>query len=126
MNAADANCNGPGQLLGAMGRVESDQGRYGGNSLGKDGVSRPGIYGIALDGTNKTQKIHDTHAGQYDRAAKSDRAVGTPPFIPSTWWAPSKDADPDATSTPPEIDLPPLPAPPCPPPAPHPTTTSTR
>ncbi|HEY9565803.1 MAG TPA: lytic murein transglycosylase, partial [Nocardioides sp.] len=104
INSADANCNVPWQLLGAIGRVESDHGRYGGNSLGKDGVSRPGIYGIALDGTNKTQKITDTDAGQYDRDAKFDRAVGPLQFIPSTWSVVGVDADSDGKRNPQDID----------------------
>ena len=66
----------PWQLIAAIGRVESDHGRFGGNVLDDDGVAQPGIYGIALDGTNDTQRITDTDAGQYDSDKKYDRAVG--------------------------------------------------
>ena len=66
INAADKSCNIPWQLIAAIGRVESDHGRYGGNTLDAEGVATPGIYGIALDGSNGTPAISDTDAGQYD------------------------------------------------------------
>ena len=104
INAADKGCDVPWQLIAAIGRVESDHGRYGGNTLGQDGVSSPGIFGIALDGTNNTQKIPDTDAGQYDSDEKFDRAVGPMQFIPSTWSVVGGDADGDAQRNPQDID----------------------
>ena len=104
INAADKGCNIPWQLIAAIGRVESDHGRYGGNTLGEDGLSRPGIFGIALDGSNSTQKIADTDAGQYDSDAKFDRAVGPMQFIPSTWSVVGVDADGDGKRNPQDID----------------------
>ena len=104
INAADKGCDIPWQLIAAIGRVESDHGRYGGNTLGQDGLSRPGIFGIALDGSNNTQKIADTDAGQYDSDEKFDRAVGPMQFIPSTWSVVGVDADGDAQRNPQDID----------------------
>jgi hypothetical protein len=104
INAADKACNLPWQLLAAIGRVESDHGRYGGNTLGTDGVSRPGIFGIPLDGTHGTAEISDTDAGQYDNDAVWDRAVGPMQFIPSTWSVVGVDADGDAKRNPQDID----------------------
>lgn len=104
INAADTTCNLDWQLLAAVGRVESDHGRYNGNTLGPDGSSRPGIYGIALDGTNKTQAIEDTDAGQYDRDEVWDRAVGPMQFIPTTWSAVGVDADGDGQRDPQNIN----------------------
>lgn len=104
VNAADTTCDIDWQLLAAVGRVESDHGRFGGSSLGADGVSRPGIYGIPLDGTNKTQAIADTDSGQYDRDKVWDRAVGPMQFIPATWSVLGVDADGDGQRAPQDIN----------------------
>ncbi|WP_107764474.1 lytic transglycosylase domain-containing protein [Nocardioides terrigena] len=104
INAADTSCDLPWQLIAAIGRVESDHGRFGGNVLGDDGVAQPGIYGIALDGRNNTQRITDTDAGQYDSDKKFDRAVGPMQFIPSTWTVVGVDGDNDGRRNPQDID----------------------
>lgn len=104
INAADQTCNMDWQLLAAVGRVESDHGRFGGSTLGADGVARPGIYGVPLDGTNKTQAIVDTDSGEYDRDKVWDRAVGPMQFIPATWSAVGVDADGDGRRDPQDIN----------------------
>jgi hypothetical protein len=104
INAADTACHIDWALIAAIGRVESDHGRYGGNTLDTKGVSHPGIYGIALDGTNNTQAISDTDAGQYDKDKVWDRAVGAMQFIPSTWAVVGVDADADGKRNPQDID----------------------
>jgi membrane-bound lytic murein transglycosylase B len=104
INAADKSCNLTWQLVAAIGRVESDHGRYGGSVLGDDGKSRPGIYGIPLDGSNGTTKIADTDSGQFDDDAIFDRAVGPMQFIPGTWRIVGVDADGDGTRDPQDID----------------------
>ena len=104
INAADRSCELPWQLIAAIGRVESDHGRFGGNVLGDDGVAQPGIYGIALNGRNNTQRITDTDAGQYDSDDTYDRAVGPMQFIPSTWSVVGVDGDNDGRRDPQDID----------------------
>ncbi|MEU6134799.1 lytic murein transglycosylase [Nocardioides sp. NPDC047086] len=104
INAADKACDIDWQLLAAVGRVESDHGRFGGSSLGADGISRPGIYGIPLDGRAKTEAIADTDSGQYDRDQAWDRAVGPMQFIPATWSAVGVDADGDGQRNPQDIN----------------------
>jgi membrane-bound lytic murein transglycosylase B len=104
INKADKGCNLPWELVAAIGRVESDHGRFGGNALDERGVARPGIFGIALDGKNDTQRILDTDAGQYDDDTRFDRAVGPMQFIPSTWSVVGVDGDSDGTRDPQDID----------------------
>ncbi|MCR6030013.1 hypothetical protein GGQ22_00965 [Nocardioides sp. zg-579] len=104
INSADETCNLSWQLVAAIGRVESDHGRYGGNSLDDEGVARPGIYGIALNGKNNTKAIRDTDAGQFDNDAVWDRAVGPMQFIPSTWSVVGVDSDGDSQRNPQDID----------------------
>lgn len=104
INAADKACNLSWQLIAAIGRVESDHGRYAGNALNSDGVAKPGIYGIALNGSNNTALIRDTDAGQYDNDTTYDRAVGPMQFIPSTWSVVGVDADGDGVRNPQDID----------------------
>ena len=104
INTADKSCNLAWQLIAAIGRVESNHGRFGGNVLNTDGVATPGIYGIALNGSNNTAEIFDTDAGQYDNDAVYDRAVGPMQFIPSTWSVVGVDADGDGVRNPQDID----------------------
>jgi membrane-bound lytic murein transglycosylase B len=104
INSADASCNLTWQLVAAIGRVESDHGRYGGSVLGDDGRSRPGIYGIPLDGSDGTAEISDSDAGQYDNDQIYDRAVGPMQFIPQTWNVVGVDGDGDGKRDPQDID----------------------
>jgi hypothetical protein len=104
INAADPTCNVPWELLAAIGRVESNHGQYGGNVLGSDGVSKPGIYGPELNGKNGTQAITDTDGGLLDKDPVYDRAVGPMQFIPSTWSSVKVDADGDGQRNPQDID----------------------
>jgi membrane-bound lytic murein transglycosylase B len=104
INAADKGCHLPWQLVAAIGRVESDHGRTGGNSLDDNGVARPGIFGPALNGSDGTSRIADTDAGQYDSDARFDRAIGPMQFIPSTWSVVGVDADGDGKRNPQDID----------------------
>ncbi|WP_134765503.1 lytic transglycosylase domain-containing protein [Nocardioides sp. 1609] len=104
INAADKSCNLSWQLVAAIGRVESDHGRFGGSELDVDGVASPAIRGIPLDGRNNTAVIRDTDAGQYDGDPTFDRAVGPMQFIPSTWAVVGVDADNDGIRDPQDID----------------------
>ncbi len=104
IDAADKSCNIPWELIGAIGRVESDHGRYNGNTLTESGVSKPGIYGIALNGKNGTAAINDTDGGELDKDTVFDRAVGPMQFIPSTWQVVKVDADGDSKRNPQDID----------------------
>ncbi|OLF04921.1 murein transglycosylase [Actinophytocola xinjiangensis] len=90
--------------LAAIGRVESDHGRYGGATLGEDGrPSRP-IIGVPLDGSPGVRAIGDTDGGRFDGDPDVDRAVGPMQFIPSTWSRWAADADLDGVGDPHQID----------------------
>jgi len=104
INKADKSCHLTWQLVAAIGRVESNHGRYGGNVLDDDGVAQPGIYGPALNGRKSTKAISDTDAGQFDNDTRWDRAIGPMQFIPSTWSIVGVDADGDSKRNPQDID----------------------
>lgn len=104
IDTADPSCNIEWPLVAAIGRVESNHGTYGGNSLTAEGVSTPGIYGIPLDGSNGTAKITDSDAGELDRDKTFDRAVGPMQFIPGTWRVVGVDGDGDGKRNPQDID----------------------
>jgi hypothetical protein len=91
-------------LLAAIGRVESDHGRYGGATLHDNGVSSPVIRGVPLDGKNGVARIPDTDAGRLDGSRRWDRAVGPMQFLPSTWAYTGVDADGDGVRNPDDID----------------------
>ncbi|WP_158604333.1 lytic transglycosylase domain-containing protein [Nocardioides mangrovicus] len=104
IDAADTSCHVPWELIAAIGRVESDHGRYGGNVLESNGVSKPGVLGPVLDGQDGTQAIKDTDGGELDQDTTWDRAVGPMQFIPSTWQVVKVDADGDGQRNPQDID----------------------
>jgi membrane-bound lytic murein transglycosylase B len=87
-------------LLGAIGRVESNHARFGGNVLDASGIARPGIIGIPLDGSRGTARITDTDGGALDRDAVYDRAVGPMQFIPGSWKLAGRDGDGDGVANP--------------------------
>jgi hypothetical protein len=103
VDAADPECRIDWALIAAIGKVESNHGRYGGNGIDRDGTVRPGIYGIPLNGSNNTATIRDTDGGAYDRDLTWDRAVGPMQFIPGTWRVVGVDANGDGRKDPQNI-----------------------
>jgi hypothetical protein len=81
----DPGCGIRWTLLAAIGRVESNHGRFGGAQLRDDGYGTRPIRGIPLDGRDNVLLIRDTDDGELDRDTTYDRAVGPLQFIPSTW-----------------------------------------
>ena len=104
MGATDPRCHLPWQLLAAIGRVESDHGRFGDSTLDAEGRAVPPIVGRRLDGTSGTAAIPDSDAGRLDGDRRWDRAVGPMQFIPTTWSAVAVDSDGDGRRDPQDID----------------------
>ena len=100
IDSADPDCNIDWALLAAIGSVESNHARFGGNQLDSAGVAQPGIIGIPLNGSNGTARITDSDGGLLDRDNVFDRAVGPMQFIPSTWRVAGADADGDGVKNP--------------------------
>ncbi|MEB3370793.1 hypothetical protein [Saccharopolyspora mangrovi] len=81
----EAQCGIDWSLIAAIGRVETDHGRFGGTQLRADGFTSQPIRGLRLDGSNSTARITDTDGGGLDGDRVFDRAVGPMQFIPATW-----------------------------------------
>jgi membrane-bound lytic murein transglycosylase B len=90
--------------LAAVGRVESDHGRLGGADLGADGVVRPSVVGVPLDGSPGVAEIRDTDGGRLDGDPEHDRAIGPMQFLPETWARFGVDGDGDGLRDPNDLD----------------------
>ncbi len=104
MATTDPGCRISWTLLAAIGRVESNHGRFGGSQLGSDGVSRPEIRGPRLDGAGPFAAIKDSDKGVLDHDLVWDRAVGQMQFLPQTWQSVARDGDGDGRMNPDDID----------------------
>jgi hypothetical protein len=90
--------------LAGIGRVESLHGTYGGSEVDADGVARPSIIGVPLDGTRGTREVADTDAGRLDGDTELDRAVGPMQFLPATWQRFGADGNDDGVRDPQNVD----------------------
>lgn len=104
IDAADHTCRLDWTLLAGIGQVESDHGQFGGSRLDSDGVARPSIIGVRLDGRHGTSVVRDTDAGRLDGDRRFDRAVGPMQFLPATWAAVAVDGDGNGTRNVEDID----------------------
>jgi membrane-bound lytic murein transglycosylase B len=90
--------------LAGIGRVESDHGRFGGADVDADGVARPRIIGLPLNGTRGVREIRDTDGGRLDGDVTFDRAVGPMQFLPGTWARYGADGNGDGVRDPHQLD----------------------
>lgn len=102
--AATPDCRLAWTTLAGIGRVESDHGRLYGAEPDADGVVRPSIIGIALDGTRGTLLTPDTDGGTVDGDTTYDRAVGPMQFLPATWARYGADGNGDGIRDPHQFD----------------------
>lgn len=101
---SELGCDVGWNTLAGIGWVESHHGTLQGGSIDADGVARPAIRGIPLDGTNETMEIRDTDGGAMDGDTTWDRAVGPLQFIPETWSIWAVDGSGDGAMDPHNID----------------------
>ncbi len=92
-------CRVPWTAVAALGRIESNHGRYRGAQMALNGDISPRILGIPLDGT-RSASIPDTDMGVLDGDPVWDRAVGPMQFIPSTWARIGTDGNGDGVADP--------------------------
>ena len=100
----DATCRIAWNTLAGIGASESSHGAFGGAALDAQGVARPLIIGVPLDGSGGNRAIRDTEAGRLDGDPTWDRAVGPMQFIPTTWDVWGADGDLDGRSDPHDLD----------------------
>jgi membrane-bound lytic murein transglycosylase B len=89
--------------LAGIGYVESRHGTLTGGAIDADGVARPAIVGVALDGDGVAD-IADTDGGALDGDTEHDRAVGPMQFIPATWRTHGVDGSGDGAADPQNVD----------------------
>jgi membrane-bound lytic murein transglycosylase B len=101
---ATPNCRLSWATLAGIGRVESHHGTIGPSNIDADGVARPPIIGVALDGSAGVRAIPDTDGGRLDGDTTQDRAVGPMQFLPMTWANYGDDGNGDGVRDPQQID----------------------
>ncbi|WP_245722208.1 murein transglycosylase [Nocardia crassostreae] len=95
MAKAQPDCHLGWTTLAGIARVESNHARFGGATVGADGLVRPTIRGVPLNGTNGNARIIDPDATAKAGRTVYARAMGPFQFIPDTWkrWGVRASAD---------------------------------
>ncbi|WP_167152320.1 lytic murein transglycosylase [Lysinibacter cavernae] len=89
--------------LAGLGLIESGHGTIAKGAIYPDGVARPDIIGIPLNGDG-VLAMRDTDGGRIDGDPEWDRAVGPMQFIPQTWAEWGVDGNADGVADPHNID----------------------
>lgn len=104
IDGEDPDCRLAWNTLAGIADAESNHGAFGGATIGDDGVARPFIIGVPLDGSAGLKAIRDTDRGEFDGDTTWDRAVGPFQFIPTTWQRWASDGDGDGATNPHDIE----------------------
>ena len=88
-------------LIGGIGSVETNHGRFGGAVADLSGRVSPPIYGPRLDGSLAgTAVIEDSDGGRLDGDTAYDRAMGPMQHLPSSWRSNGRDGNGDGVADP--------------------------
>jgi membrane-bound lytic murein transglycosylase B len=72
--------------LAGIGKVESDQGQYGGATLAPDGTETKPVIGPALNGSDGNRDLPAADHGTLTGDSVYDHAVGPLQLLPETWY----------------------------------------
>jgi membrane-bound lytic murein transglycosylase B len=86
LQSEDPACHLAWNTLAGIGEVESDQGRYGGATLGADGTESKAVIGPALDGSAGRKDLPAADHGRLTGDTVHDHAVGPLQLLPETWY----------------------------------------
>ncbi len=101
--AVDTTCGLDAELLAAIGRVETDHGRYAAWKLGPRARMFPLLIGAPVPDP-AAAALPDTDGGAVDRDPLADHPVGPFQILPSTWQQVAVDGDSDGLRSPGDLD----------------------
>jgi hypothetical protein len=107
MAPADAECHLSAELLAAVGRVESDHGRYAAWRLGPRARMFPTLIGSPVPATSRqapASPVADTDGGVFDHDAAADHPLGPLQLLPGVWRQVAVDGDGDGNRSPDDLD----------------------
>ena len=107
MAPADADCHLSAELLAAVGRVESDHGRYAAWRLGPRARMFPTLVGSPVPETTRqapASPLADTDGGVFDHDATADHPLGPLQILPGVWRQVVVDGDSDGLRSPDDLD----------------------
>jgi hypothetical protein len=106
MAPADPECHLTPELLAAVGRVESDHGRYAAWRLGPRARMFPALVGSPMSARAQAtaSPLADTDGGVFDHDAAADHPLGPLQILPGAWRQVAVDGDGDGLRSPDDLD----------------------
>lgn len=103
LTTVDTSCSLSAELLAAIGRVETDHGRYAAWKLGPRARMFPVLVGAPVADPDAVA-LPDTDGGTVDRDPLADHPVGPLQILPSVWQQVAVDGDSDGLRNPSDLD----------------------